>query len=46
MRYIQSITYTITTETPARDDTRFFTEVHLLPGKLLLVLAIHSLDGS
>jgi hypothetical protein len=31
---------------PQRDDTRFFTEVHLLPGKLLLVVAMHPLDGS
>ena len=30
----------------ARDDTIFFTEVHLLSGKLVLVVAIHSLDGS
>jgi hypothetical protein len=28
------------------DDIRFFTEVHLLPGKLLLVVAMHPLDGS
>ena len=28
------------------DDTRFFTEVHLLAGKLVLVVAIHSLGGS
>ena len=28
------------------DDTRFFTEVHLLAGKLVLVVAIHSLKGS
>jgi hypothetical protein len=24
----------------------FFTQVHLLPGKLVLVVAIHPLDGS
>jgi hypothetical protein len=24
----------------------FFTDVHLLPGKLVLVVAIHPLDGS
>jgi hypothetical protein len=24
----------------------FFTEVHLLPGKLVLVVAMHPLDGS
>ena len=29
-----------------QDDTRFFTEVHLLTGKLVLVVAIHSLGGS
>jgi hypothetical protein len=28
------------------DDTRFFTEVHLLPGKLVPVVTIHSLGGS
>jgi hypothetical protein len=28
------------------DDTRFFTEVHLLAGKLVPVMAIHSLRGS
>ena len=28
------------------DGTRFFTEVHLLAGKLLLVVTIHSLAGS
>ena len=28
------------------DDTRFFTEVHLLAGKLVLVVTIHSLEGS
>ena len=28
------------------DDTRFFTEVHLLAGKLVLVVVIHSLEGS
>ena len=28
------------------DDTRFFIEVHLLTGKLVLVVAIHSLGGS
>jgi hypothetical protein len=30
----------------ARDDIRFFTEVNLLPGKLVLVVAIHPLDAS
>ena len=28
------------------DDTRFFTEVHLLVGKLVPVVASHSLGGS
>jgi hypothetical protein len=28
------------------DDNHFFTEVHLLAGKLVLVVAIHSLGGS
>ena len=28
------------------DDTRFFTEVHLLVGKLVPIVAIHSLGGS
>ena len=29
-----------------QDDTRFFTKVHLLASKLVLVVAIHSLGGS
>ena len=29
-----------------QDDTRFFTNVHLLVGKLVLLMAIHSLGGS
>ena len=29
-----------------QDDTRFFTGVQLLAGKLVLVVAIHSLGGS
>jgi hypothetical protein len=29
-----------------QDDTRFFTEVHLLVGNLVLVVTIHSLGGS
>ena len=29
-----------------QDDTRFFTEVHLFDGKLVLVMAIHSLRDS
>jgi hypothetical protein len=28
------------------DDTRFFTKVHLLVGKLVLVVVIHPLGGS
>ena len=44
--YNQSITITITRESSARDDTRFFTEVHLLPNKLVLFVAIHPLDES
>ena len=28
------------------DDTRFFTKVHLLAGKLAPIVAIHSLGGS
>ena len=45
-RNIANQSITITRESSARDDTRFFTEVHLLPGKLVLVVAIHPLDGS
>jgi hypothetical protein len=41
---INVITYTI--EILGNKMTRFFTEVHLLPGKLLLVVAMHPLDGS
>ena len=38
---------TITKENTRQEMTRdFFTEVHLLPGKLILVVAIHPLDGS
>ena len=29
-----------------QDDTKFFTEVHLLADKLVLVVEIHSLGGS
>ena len=39
----QSITIEILED---NDDTRFFTEVHLLAGKLVPVVAIHSLGGS
>jgi hypothetical protein len=36
-----------TDENLRQDDTRFFfTEVHLLAGKLVLVMVIHSLGGS
>jgi hypothetical protein len=37
----------ITREILGKEMTQdFFTEVHLLPGKLLLVVAMHPLDGS
>ena len=39
----QSITIKILGD---NDDTRFFTEVHLLAGKLVPVVVIHSLRGS
>ena len=39
----QSITIDILED---NDDTRFFTEVHLLAGKLVPVVAIHPLGGS
>ena len=29
-----------------QDDTKFFIEIHLLAGELVLVVAIHSLGGS
>ena len=29
-----------------QDDTRFFTEVHFLAGKLVFAVAIHSIGGS
>jgi hypothetical protein len=29
-----------------QDDTRFFTEVHLLAGKIVLIVVIHSFGGS
>ena len=45
-RWSQSINHKITNEVLGQDDTRFFTEVHLLAGKLVLVVAIHSLEGS
>jgi hypothetical protein len=47
MRCIQRINYTQSQwESSAIDDIRIFIEVHLLPGKLLLVVAMHPLDGS
>ena len=39
----QSITIKILGD---NDDTRFFTEVHLLAGKLVPIMVIHSLGGS
>jgi hypothetical protein len=41
----QSITLN-TKKSSGQDDTRFFTKVHLLAGKLVLVVVIHSLGGS
>ena len=35
-----------TKKSSGQDDARFFTEVHLIAGKLVLVVAIHSLEGS
>jgi hypothetical protein len=35
-----------TKKSSEQDDIRFFTEVHLLVGKLVLVVVIHSLGGS
>ena len=42
----QSINHMIANEILGQGDTRFFTEVHLLAGKLVFVVAIHSLGGS
>ena len=42
----QSITMNINEILRDNDNTRFFTEVHFLAGKLVLVVAIHSLEGS
>jgi hypothetical protein len=36
----------MTNEILGQGDTRFFTEVHLLADKLVLVVVIHSLEGS
>ena len=41
-----TINQKITNEILRQVDTRFFTEVHLLAGKLVLVVAIHSLGSS
>ena len=41
-----TINHKITNEILRKDDTRFFFEVHLLAGKLVLVVAIHPLGGS
>ena len=45
-RWSQSIKHKITNEILGQGDTRFFIEVHLLAGKLVLVVTIHSLGGS
>jgi hypothetical protein len=42
----QSINHKITNEILGQDDIKFFTEVHLFASKLVLVVAIHSLEGS
>ena len=42
----QSITMNTNEILGDNDDTRFFTEVHLLAGKLVPIVAIHSLGGS
>ena len=41
-----TINHKITNEFLRQDDARFFTEVHLLADKLVLVVAIHPLGGS
>ena len=41
----QSINHKITNEILGQGDIRFFTEVHLLADKLVLVVAIHPLRG-
>ena len=46
IRWSLSINQKTTNEIPGQGDTRFFTEVHLLAGKLVLVVAIYSLGGS
>jgi hypothetical protein len=43
--YPKNQSHIIIRESSARDDIRFFTEVHLLRDKLLLVVAMHPLDG-
>ena len=42
----QSITMNTNEILGDNDDTRFFTEVHLLAGKLVPIVVIHSLGGS
>ena len=43
---MESINHNEYQEILGQDDTRFFTEVHMLTDKLVLVVAIHSLGGS
>ena len=43
---MKPINYNEYLEILEQDEKRFFTEVHLLVGKLVLVVAIHSLGGS
>jgi hypothetical protein len=44
---MESINHNEIQQKPQRqDDTRFFTEVHLLAGKLVLVVVIQSIGGS
>ena len=45
-RWSQSINYKIANEILGQDDTRFFIEIHLLAVKLVLIVAIHSLEDS
>jgi hypothetical protein len=46
IRWSQSINHKKANEILEQGDTRFFTEVHLLAGKLVLIMAIHSLGAS
>ena len=43
---MEPINHKITNEILEQGDTRFFTKVHLLAGKLVPIVAIHSLGGS